>query len=339
MTEEASLYAVLAEFAEPKSAGRSCQGGPCARLRHGSTRSRPSLLRACPRQSASASAAFRARCWPAGVVGAILGFLMQVGTNLDFPLWVGGRPLHRGPGLHAHHIRADGARSGHVRHRRLAGPEPAAAAEPSAVRRRPLRPRHRQPVLSRHPCGPRLRSATLRARPLRRSEAGSDHRRARRKPGMKRAALLGLCLAGCHENMVQQPRADDYETSSLFADGKVLQAAPDGTVARDAPAKAAAAARRPPTSMALLERGRERYAIFCVECHGADGRGDGVVVARGYPAPPSFPGAAIARRAQRLCLRRYHPRLRRDVRLCGASRARRIAGRSPLMCGLCRRPA
>ncbi|ETI65741.1 membrane protein [Sphingobium sp. C100] len=28
-----------------------------------------------------------------GAAGAVLGFLMQVGTNLDYPLWVGGRPL------------------------------------------------------------------------------------------------------------------------------------------------------------------------------------------------------------------------------------------------------
>src|SRR5205823_4553170 len=68
---------------------------------------------------------------------------------------------------------------------------------------------------------------------------------------------------------------------------KVLQAAPDGTVARDTSLRDAAA-QRPPMSMALLARGRERYQIFCVECHGVDGRGDGVVVARGFPAPPSY---------------------------------------------------
>ena len=38
----------------------------------------------------------------------------------------------------------------------------------------------------------------------------------------------------------------------------------------------------------LLHRGQERYAIFCVPCHGGAGYGDGVVVRRGFPAPPSF---------------------------------------------------
>ena len=28
-----------------------------------------------------------------GATGALLGFLMQVATNLDYPLWIGGRPL------------------------------------------------------------------------------------------------------------------------------------------------------------------------------------------------------------------------------------------------------
>ncbi len=37
-----------------------------------------------------------------------------------------------------------------------------------------------------------------------------------------------------------------------------------------------------------VERGRERYGIFCSPCHGATGLGDGVVVAHGFPAPPSF---------------------------------------------------
>jgi mono/diheme cytochrome c family protein len=38
----------------------------------------------------------------------------------------------------------------------------------------------------------------------------------------------------------------------------------------------------------LLDRGRERYTIFCAPCHGARGAGDGMVVRRGFPAPPSY---------------------------------------------------
>ncbi len=41
-------------------------------------------------------------------------------------------------------------------------------------------------------------------------------------------------------------------------------------------------------SRAVLERGAERYAIFCTPCHGPDGSGDGPVVRRGFPSPPSL---------------------------------------------------
>jgi mono/diheme cytochrome c family protein len=37
-----------------------------------------------------------------------------------------------------------------------------------------------------------------------------------------------------------------------------------------------------------IERGRQRYEIFCKPCHGKDGGGDGTVVHAGFPAPPSF---------------------------------------------------
>ncbi|MEJ7618797.1 MAG: cytochrome c [Pyrinomonadaceae bacterium] len=43
-----------------------------------------------------------------------------------------------------------------------------------------------------------------------------------------------------------------------------------------------------PINQAVLERGRERYQIFCSMCHGATGTGDGMVVRRGYRQPPSY---------------------------------------------------
>jgi mono/diheme cytochrome c family protein len=39
---------------------------------------------------------------------------------------------------------------------------------------------------------------------------------------------------------------------------------------------------------AALERGRERYQIFCAACHGLSGEGDGLIVRRGFRRPPSF---------------------------------------------------
>jgi mono/diheme cytochrome c family protein len=43
-----------------------------------------------------------------------------------------------------------------------------------------------------------------------------------------------------------------------------------------------------PVTAEVLERGRDRYMIFCVVCHGPGGRGDGKIVERGYTRPPSF---------------------------------------------------
>lgn len=43
-----------------------------------------------------------------------------------------------------------------------------------------------------------------------------------------------------------------------------------------------------PLNQAVLERGRERYQIFCSMCHGATGNGDGMIVRRGYRQPPSY---------------------------------------------------
>ena len=44
----------------------------------------------------------------------------------------------------------------------------------------------------------------------------------------------------------------------------------------------------PTITRELLERGRERFDVFCSPCHGIAGDGDGMVVRRGFPRPPSY---------------------------------------------------
>ncbi|GFM30698.1 cytochrome c [Novosphingobium sp. PY1] len=87
--------------------------------------------------------------------------------------------------------------------------------------------------------------------------------------------------------MVQQPRYDEYERGALFPDHMAMQLPPDGVVARDA-LERVAATRRPPMTLDLVERGKQRFEIFCVPCHGHDGSGDGIVPARGFPHPPDL---------------------------------------------------
>jgi len=44
---------------------------------------------------------------------------------------------------------------------------------------------------------------------------------------------------------------------------------------------------RPPVDLDLIRHGQSRFNIFCAPCHGRDGYGNGIVVQRGYPKPPS----------------------------------------------------
>lgn len=94
---------------------------------------------------------------------------------------------------------------------------------------------------------------------------------------------LALVCAGCDLSMTHQPKSNPGGSSVLWPGGPPIQAPPDGT----APVDAANYELRPPMTKALLERGRDRYEIYCTPCHGERGRGDGAVVARGFPAPPS----------------------------------------------------
>ena len=96
-----------------------------------------------------------------------------------------------------------------------------------------------------------------------------------------------IALASC-DDMTHQPRYESYEKSGLFSDGKALQAPPEGAIAQDDPALAQALAIRPAMSVALIERGRDRFQIYCTPCHDESGYGKGTVPARGFPEPPSF---------------------------------------------------
>ena len=45
---------------------------------------------------------------------------------------------------------------------------------------------------------------------------------------------------------------------------------------------------KPAITVELLQRGQERYEIYCAVCHGSTGDGDGMATTRGFPRPPSF---------------------------------------------------
>jgi mono/diheme cytochrome c family protein len=103
------------------------------------------------------------------------------------------------------------------------------------------------------------------------------------------AALPALCLAACDDpSMRVQNRYEVYGKAPLFPGGGEAQTPPAGTVAQGDAADAAGLDTPPHLAAALLARGKERYEAICTPCHGYSGHGDGMVVQRGFPPPPSY---------------------------------------------------
>ena len=104
------------------------------------------------------------------------------------------------------------------------------------------------------------------------------------------AAVLLACAvtSACSQNMDRQPKYREYEPGPLFRDGRSLQAPVAGTVARGDLERDRTISERPPLTEALLRRGREQFDVFCSPCHGRAGDGNGMIVQRGMPRPPSL---------------------------------------------------
>jgi mono/diheme cytochrome c family protein len=102
------------------------------------------------------------------------------------------------------------------------------------------------------------------------------------------AALVLLALPGCKLDMAQQRRLDTYGPTNAWPGGAEARRPPEGTVALGDLARDAAGMAPPAVDAALLALGQERYAIFCTPCHGTAGEGDGMIVRRGFPPPPSY---------------------------------------------------
>jgi mono/diheme cytochrome c family protein len=110
--------------------------------------------------------------------------------------------------------------------------------------------------------------------------------------------LLLLALCGCEESMDRQNRFKTYGTadgaSYWPAPGEALPRVP-GTIAQGDLQRQAAIMTPPSVSLGLLQQGRVRYDAVCAPCHGLTGAGDGIVVARGFPKPPSFDAPRLTR--------------------------------------------
>jgi mono/diheme cytochrome c family protein len=142
------------------------------------------------------------------------------------------------------------------------------------------------------------------------------------------SAFCLLFLSGCRRDMQDQPKAKPFRSSGFFKDGQASRPPVEGTVPRgwlradkelftgkknkpatpvspsgpvvttptaNASASQVAAAYPDdveqfpfPITKEILDRGQERFEIFCSVCHGMTGEGDGMIVRRGFRKPPSY---------------------------------------------------
>jgi len=121
----------------------------------------------------------------------------------------------------------------------------------------------------------------------------------RRFPSSALLLVLVVCTTGCRRGMFEHSKSRPLSESTFFADCTVSRPIPANTVARghlDADDHFYRGRKGTnlvetfpfPISRQTLERGRERYDIYCSVCHGRTGRANGMIVQRGFPQPPDF---------------------------------------------------
>ena len=138
----------------------------------------------------------------------------------------------------------------------------------------------------------------------------------RKQKAESRIALLRRCLsafcllisafllAACRQKMSYQPRYDPLEPSDFFADHMAARPRIPGTVARGelvtntfmqtGKINGADGDGFPmPVTQQVLDRGEERFNIYCSPCHGRLGDGNGMIPSRGYRRPPSYHTEAL----------------------------------------------
>lgn len=137
-------------------------------------------------------------------------------------------------------------------------------------------------------------------------------------------AIISLMVisVGCRYDMQDQPRYKAFKKSDFFADKRASRDLPEGTIPRgqlrtdkalytgkkenadpNAPVQTTTDAAGNtliasfpndieefpvPVTKELLDRGEQRYKVFCIVCHGPVGNGDGMIVRRGFSKPPTY---------------------------------------------------
>jgi mono/diheme cytochrome c family protein len=112
-------------------------------------------------------------------------------------------------------------------------------------------------------------------------------------------ALAASASAACRQDMHDQPKYRPLRGSELFADKRSARPLVEGTVARGTLREdtvfftgktAGGFVTEIPVKVTteLVARGQSQFQVFCSPCHGRTGRGDGMVVQRGFKKPSSY---------------------------------------------------
>ncbi len=122
-------------------------------------------------------------------------------------------------------------------------------------------------------------------------------------PNLRKFSPLGLLvvlvLAGCRQDMHDQPRFKPLAKSDFYTDMRSARPQVERTVARgqlnaDTYFYTGYVGAVPgdympfPATAEVLERGQQRFNIYCAPCHSRVGDGNGMIVQRGFRAPPSY---------------------------------------------------
>lgn len=100
-----------------------------------------------------------------------------------------------------------------------------------------------------------------------------------------------LIATGCSQpDLERQSKINTYEfeQTPVFPDGITARLEVAGTVAQGDLQREQQLSEAPPVTLDLVKRGKQRYEQVCLPCHGYLGKGDGMVVQRGFPTPPDY---------------------------------------------------
>ena len=127
----------------------------------------------------------------------------------------------------------------------------------------------------------------------------TDRSRVRQLAGFASLGAALVLVTGCRQDMHNQPKFYPQRGTSFFADQRSARPQVQNTVARNQLHANAyfytglvngkeGDGMPLPVTPELLQRGQEKYNIFCTPCHSRVGNGAGMIVQRGYRPAGNF---------------------------------------------------